>query len=58
MWLQDLNQSNVHNLNSVRREAIRHIRDKKTEYLKAKINELELTVKSTITDICIGASVI
>jgi hypothetical protein len=37
-WLQNPNQSNVDNLNNVRREASRHFRKKKKEYLKAKIN--------------------
>ena len=40
-WLQDPNQSNVDNLNNVRREASRHFRIKKKTYLKAKIDELE-----------------
>jgi hypothetical protein len=39
-WLQNPNQNNGDNLRSVRREASRHFRDKKKEYLKAKINEL------------------
>jgi hypothetical protein len=39
--LQNPNQSNVDNLNNVRREASRYFRNKKKEYLKAKINELE-----------------
>jgi len=39
-WLQDPNQSNVDNLNNVIREASRHFRNKKKEYLKAKIDEL------------------
>jgi hypothetical protein len=37
-WLQDPNQSNAGNLNNVRREASRHFRNKKKEYMKAKIN--------------------
>jgi hypothetical protein len=37
-WLQDPRQSNVDNLNNVRREASRHFRNKK-EYLKAKIDD-------------------
>jgi hypothetical protein len=45
-WLQDPNQSNVDNLNSVRREASRHFRNKKKEYIKAKINELETNSKN------------
>jgi hypothetical protein len=40
-WLQNPNQSNGDNLNNVRCEASRHFRNKKKEYLKAKINELE-----------------
>jgi hypothetical protein len=44
-WLQNPNQSNVHNLSNVRREASRHFRNKKNEYLKAKINELETNSK-------------
>jgi phage-related tail protein len=44
--LQDANQSksNVNNLNNVKCEASRHFRNKKKEYLKAKIN-LKLTVR-------------
>ena len=44
-WVQDPNQSNVDNLNSVRYEASRHFRNKKKEYLKAKIEELEINSK-------------
>jgi len=40
-WVQDPNQSNIDNLNSVRREASRYFRNKKKEYLKAKIDELD-----------------
>jgi hypothetical protein len=40
-WLQDPKQSNVDNLNNVRREASRHFRSKKKEYLKAKVVVLE-----------------
>ena len=40
-WLQDPNQRNVDNLNNVRREASRHFRRKKMEYLESKIGELE-----------------
>jgi hypothetical protein len=38
-WLQDPSEINVDNLNNVRREASRHFRNKKREYLKVKINE-------------------
>jgi len=40
-WLQDSNQSNVDNLNNVRREASRHFRNKNKEYLKAKLDVLQ-----------------
>jgi len=44
-WVQDPNQSNVGNLNNVRREARRYFRNKMKEYLKAKIANLKLTVR-------------
>jgi hypothetical protein len=37
-WLQDPNQSNVDNLNNVRREVSRHFRNKNKEYMKAEID--------------------
>ena len=40
MLLQNPSQSNLHDLNNVRREASRHFRNKKKVYLKAKIREL------------------
>jgi len=40
-WVQDPCQNNVDNLNSVRRDVNRHFRNKKKEYLRAKIEELE-----------------
>jgi hypothetical protein len=40
-WLQDPNQSNVDNLNNVKHQASSHFRNKKKEYLKAKIEGLE-----------------
>jgi hypothetical protein len=39
-WVQGPSQSNVDNLNNVRREASRHFRNKKKEYLKVEIDEL------------------
>ena len=44
-WIQDPSQSNVDNLNKVRREVSRHFRNKKKEYLRAKIEELETSNK-------------
>jgi hypothetical protein len=40
-WLQDPSQSNVDNLNNVRREASRNFKTKKRKYLKPTINEPE-----------------
>jgi hypothetical protein len=40
-WLQDPSVVNEDNLSSVRREPSRHFRNKKREYLKDEINELE-----------------
>jgi hypothetical protein len=45
-WLQNPNQNNGDNLHNVRREARRHFRNKKKEYLKAKINEIETNSKN------------
>ena len=55
-WVQDPCQSNVDNLNSVRREVSRHFRNKKKEYLRAKIEELEANSRINNIGICIGAS--
>ena len=54
-WVQDPSQSNVDNLNNVRREANKHFRNKKKEYMKAKIDELETNSKiKNIRDLCRG----
>ena len=55
-WLQNPNQSNVDNLNNVRHEASRHFRNKKMEYLKAQIDELETNNKKRISETCIRAT--
>jgi len=39
-WIQDPSQSNVDNLNKVRREVSRHFRNKKKAYLRAKIQNI------------------
>jgi hypothetical protein len=44
-WMQDPSQSNVENLNKVRRDASRHLRNKKKAFMKAKIEELETNSK-------------
>jgi hypothetical protein len=45
-WLQDPSEINGDNLNNVRREASRHLRNKKGEYLKVKITELATNSKN------------
>jgi hypothetical protein len=45
-WLQDPREGNEDNLSNVRRKASRHFRNKKREYLKDKINEIELNSKN------------
>jgi hypothetical protein len=42
-WLQDPSEDNLSNL---RREASRYFRDKKRQYLKDKINEIEINNKN------------
>jgi hypothetical protein len=39
-WLHDPSEISGDNLNNIRREASRHFRNKKREYLKEKINEV------------------
>jgi len=54
-WIQDPSQSNVDNINKVRREVSRHFRDKKKAYLRAKIEELETNNKiQNIRDLYMG----
>jgi flagellar basal body rod protein FlgC len=55
-WLQDPNQSNVDNLNSVIHEAGGHFR-RKEEFLKAKLDELKTNSKiKNIGNLCRGIS--
>jgi hypothetical protein len=44
--LQNPNQSNVDNLNDVRCEVRRHFTSKKKEYMKEKVDELEINSKT------------
>jgi hypothetical protein len=54
-WLQDPSRINGNSLNKVRREASKHFRNKRREYLKGKINQLAMKSKNKdITDIYIG----
>jgi hypothetical protein len=56
--LQDPSEANEDNLSDVRREASRHFRNKKREYLKDKINELESNSKNkNIRDLYWGINV-
>jgi hypothetical protein len=43
--MQDPSKSNVENMNKVRWDASRHLRNKKKAYMKAKIEELETNSK-------------
>jgi hypothetical protein len=55
-WLQDTSEVNGDNLSDIRREANRHSRNKKREYLKDKINELESNrIRVRTSETCIGA---
>ena len=54
-WVQDPSQSNVDNLNNVRRNVSRHFRNKKKAYLRAKIEKLETNSKiKNIRDLYMG----
>jgi hypothetical protein len=44
-WIQYPSQSNVDNMNKVRRDASRHFRNKKKAYLKGKIEGMETNSK-------------
>jgi hypothetical protein len=44
-WLQNPSQNDEDNLQNLRRETSRTFRNKKREYLKTKINELETNKK-------------
>jgi hypothetical protein len=52
-WLQDPSQINGDNPNNERREASRYLRNKKSEYLKDKVNELGQTVRIRTSETCI-----
>jgi hypothetical protein len=49
-WLQDPSEINGNNLNNIGRAASRHFRNKKIEYLKAKINQLATNSKNMILE--------
>jgi hypothetical protein len=45
-WIQDPSELNGNNLNNTRREARRHFRNKKREYLKNKTDDLAMNSKT------------
>jgi hypothetical protein len=54
-WINDLSQSNIDNLNNIRRDVSRHFRNKMKAYLKTKIEELETNSKiKNISDLYRG----
>jgi hypothetical protein len=53
--LQNPNQVNGDNLKNLRHETSRIFRNKKIEYLKGKINELETNNKTKKLEICTEA---
>ena len=55
-WLQNPNQSRVDNITNVRREVLRHFRNKEKKIWKLKLMNLKLTVRSKILGTCIGVS--
>jgi hypothetical protein len=54
-WIQDPSQSNVDNLNNVRRAASRHFRIKRRHILKLNLRNWKLTVRSTMSGTSIWA---
>jgi hypothetical protein len=57
-WLQNPNQSNVDNPNNVKRAASRHFRGgkKRRNIGKLKLMKLKQTVRTRISETCIGES--
>jgi hypothetical protein len=56
-WIQDPSKRNIDNLNNVRRDVSRHLRNKNKAYLKAKIEELETNSKiNNVRDLYRGTS--
>jgi len=44
-WIQDLKRNNVDNLNNVRHEASRHLKNKRELILKLKLRNLKLIIR-------------
>jgi hypothetical protein len=47
-WLHDPSEINGNNLNNIRRETSWHFRNKKSEYLKDKIDDLAMNIRTCI----------
>jgi len=56
--IQDPSQSSVNNLYSVRHEDRRYFRNKKKAYLKLKLRNLKLTLRSKVLGTFVGTSMI
>jgi hypothetical protein len=56
-WVRDPSQSNIDNLNNIKRETSGPFRNTKKISSKDKIEELILTLKLKMLGTCIGASV-
>ena len=54
-WIQDPSRSSIDNLNSIRRDASRHFRNKKKAYLNVKVEEPETNSKINKVRDFIGA---
>jgi hypothetical protein len=52
-WLQDPSKIIGDTLNNIRREVSRHFRNKKREYLKENLMNLQLTLRTRILETCI-----
>jgi hypothetical protein len=52
-WLQDPSEINGDNMNNIRHEASKYFRNKKSEYLKDKMNGLAMNSKNKNIKTCI-----
>ena len=57
-WLQDPNQRDTTNLNNVRREVVDISGRKRKSILNLRLVNLKRTVRSNVSETCIGASLI
>jgi hypothetical protein len=52
-WLQNPGEINGDNLNNIRCDTSKHLRNKQKEYLKGKIDELATNSKTRTLETCI-----